>query len=160
MPSESTSLTTSIIVLNGLSLFIAIVILALSIRDCGMLSLCLNPLFAIITIGYHTTILALAYKRPEEPLPIGYTIWAYLMSLAWVGAYIAMAIVLSGRETEFPIFDIRIEIPQHMRSTQKIQTMLDPLESVIIANIAVKSTMSLRKVREDKGKGREEPIEV
>ncbi|KAF8969468.1 hypothetical protein BDZ97DRAFT_246377 [Flammula alnicola] len=136
-------LATSINVLHAFSLFIAILILGMSIQDCGVLSLCLNPFFAILTMGYHSTMLLLAYKRPEDApmLPIAYTISAYLLSLGWLGAYIAMAVVLSSRETEVHLFDCRIMIPQTLRDTQKLQIMLDALECTIIGTIAVKSTI-------------------
>jgi hypothetical protein len=109
----------------------------------------MNPLFAIFTMGYHTTMLLIAFRRPDDApnLSVGYTITAYLLSCAWLGAYIAMAIILSSRAKELSFFDLQIEIPQTMRVTQKIQIMLDPLECAIIGNIAVKSTIKSRQRR-------------
>jgi len=85
----------------------------------------------------------LAYKRPEDApvLPVGYTIAAYLLAAAWLGAYIAMAIVLCTKAEDIPLFSVDILIPQQMRITQKIQIMLDPCESVLIGCIAIKSTV-------------------
>jgi len=144
----SPSLTRSINILHGFSLFIAILILILSVHDCGILSLCLNPFFAILTMGYHATMLLLAYRRPQDAprLSIAYIIAAYLLSLAWLGAYITMAVVLSSRETEVTLFDLRILVPQTSRVTQKIQLMLDPLQCAIIGNIAIKSTIEHRQL--------------
>ncbi|KDR83934.1 hypothetical protein GALMADRAFT_236436 [Galerina marginata CBS 339.88] len=109
--------------------------------------LCLNPVFAILTMAYHITMLLLTFKRPADAprLSIGYTIVAYLLSLAWLGAYFAMSVILSNRETEFKIFGLWVLIPQTMRVPQKIQIMLDPFECVIIGNIAIKSTMERRR---------------
>jgi len=147
MPSFP-SLTKSVIILHCFSFFVASLILALSCWDCGIISVCMNPLFAILTMGYHTTMLLIEFRRPDDApnLSVGYTITAYLLSCAWLGAYIAMAIILSSRAKEMSFFDLRIEIPQ-TRVTQKIQIMLDPLECVIIGNIAVKSTIKNRRRR-------------
>ena len=110
------------------------------------LKLCLNPLFAIITVGYHVTMLALAYRRPDDApvLSIGYTVWAYFLSFSWLGAYIAMAMVLSGKQREIPLFNLRIIVPQHLRCFQNLQMMLDPLECVILGDLAIKGTIQWR----------------
>jgi len=146
MPSFP-SLARSIIILHCFSFFVASLILALSCPDCGIKSLCMNPLFAILTMGYHAAMLLIAFRRPDDApnLSVGYTITAYLLSCAWLGAYIAMAIILSSRAKELSFFDLRIEIPQTMGIAQKIQVMLDPLESAVIGNIAVKSTIQRRR---------------
>jgi len=145
MPSPS-QFPSSVIALNLFSLLITISILVLSIQDCGILSLCLNPLFAIITAGYHVVMLALAYRRPDDAsvLPIGYTVWAYFLSLSWLGAYIAMAMVLSRKEREVLLFDLHVIVPRHLRSFQKLQMFLDPLECVILGNLAIKGTIQWR----------------
>ena len=108
--------------------------------------LCLNPLFAIITVGYHVTMLALAFRRPDDApvLSIGYTVWAYFLSFSWLGAYIAMAMVLSRKQKEIPLFDLRIIVPQHLRCFQNLQMMLDPLECVILGDLAIKGTIQWR----------------
>ncbi|KAF8812266.1 hypothetical protein BYT27DRAFT_7335562 [Phlegmacium glaucopus] len=136
----------SVIALNIFSLLITIFILILSIQDCGILSLCLNPLFALITAGYHIVMLALAYRRPDDApvLPIGYTVWAYFLSLSWLGAYIAMAMILSRKQSEILVFDLDVIVPRHLRNFQKLQMFLDPLECVILGNLAVKSTIQRR----------------
>ena len=108
--------------------------------------LCLNPLFSIITVGYHVTMLALAFRRPDDApvLSIGYTVWAYFLSFSWLGAYIAMAMVLSRKQKEIPLFDLRIIVPQHLRCFQNLQMMLDPLECVILGDLAIKGTIQWR----------------
>jgi len=148
---ESSRFSSSIIALNLFSLFITICILILSIQDCGILSLCLNPLFAIITAGYHIAMLALAYRRPDDsPLSsIACTIWAYLLSLSWLGAYIAMAMILWGKQREIPLFDLYVTVPWHMKSVQKLQMFLDPLECVILGDLAVKGTIRWRATKFD-----------
>jgi hypothetical protein len=151
---ESSQFPLSIIALNFFSLFIAICVLILSIQDCGILSLCLNPLFAIITVGYHVGMLALAYRRPDDApvLPIGYSVWAYFLSLSWLGAYIAMAMVLLRKQKEIPLFDIRIIIPQHLKCFQRLQMLLDPLECVILGDLAIKGTIQWRAAKVDLSK--------
>lgn len=116
--------------------------------------LCLNPLFAIITVGYHVAMLALAYRRPDDApvLPIGYSVWAYFLSLSWLGAYIAMAMVLLGKQTEIPLFDFPIIVPQHLRCFQKLQMLLDPLECVILGDLAIKGTIQWRAAKFDLSK--------
>jgi len=145
MPSPS-QFPTSIIALNLFSLLITIFILILSIQDCGILSLCLNPLFAIITAGYHIVMLALAYKRPDDSpvLPIGYTVWAYFLSLSWLGAYIAMAMILSRKEGEILLFDFHVIVPRHLVNFRKLQMFLDPLECVILGDLAIRGTIQWR----------------
>ena len=170
---ESSQFPLSIIALNFLSLFITICILILSIQDCGILSvsnskrpcillkgpdttrkLCLNPLFAIITVGYHVAILALAYRCPDDApaLPIGYTVWACFLSLSWLGAYIAMVMILLGKQKEIPLFDLRIIVSQHLRCFQKLQMLLDPLECVILGDLAIKGTIQWRAAKFDPSK--------
>jgi len=136
----------SVVGLNLFSLFITICILVLSIHDCGILSLCLNPPVAIITAGYHITILALAYRRLDDAptLPIGYIVWAYFLSLSWLAAYIAMAMILLQKPREIPLFDLHLIVPRHMRNFQKLQMLLDPLECVILGDLAIKGTMNWR----------------
>jgi hypothetical protein len=118
--------------------------------------LCLNPLFAIITVGYHVAMLALAYRRPDDApvLPIGYSVWAYFLSLSWLGAYIAMAMVLLGKQKEIPLFDLRIIVPQHFPLTcfQRLQMLLDPLECVILGDLAIKGTIQWRAAKFDLSK--------
>jgi hypothetical protein len=116
--------------------------------------LCLNPLFAIITVGYHVAMLALAYKRPDDAplLSFGYTVWAYFLSLSWLGAYIAMAMVLLGKQKEIPLFDLRIIVPQHLKYFQKLQMFLDPLECVILGDLAIKGTIQWRAAKFDLSK--------
>jgi hypothetical protein len=141
----------SIIALNLFSLFITICILILSIQDCGILSLCLNPLLAVITAGYHVTILALAYRHSDDApvISIGYTLWAYFLSLSWLGAYIAMATILSWKLKEIPVFDIRINVPQHLLCFQRLQMLLDPVECVILGDLAIKGTIQWRAAKFD-----------
>jgi len=148
---ESSQFPLSIIALNLFSLFITICILILSIQDCGILSLCLNPLLAIITGGYHVAMLALAYRRPDDApiISIGYTLWAYFLSLSWLGAYIAMATILSGKLKEIPLFDLRIIVPQHLWCFQRLQMMLDPVECVILGDLAIKGTIQWRAAKFD-----------
>lgn len=90
--------------------------------------------------------LALAYRRPDDApaLPIGYTVWAYLLSLSWLGAYIAMAMIVSRKQREIPLFDLRIVVPRNLRNFQKLQMLLDPLECVILGNLAIKATIQWR----------------
>ncbi|KAF8914160.1 hypothetical protein CPB84DRAFT_1820076 [Gymnopilus junonius] len=153
MPS-TTSLTRSINILHGVSLCVAIMILALAYQDCGILSLCLNPIFAIMAMGYDTTMLLLAYKRPEGAprLSIGYTVAAYLLSAAWLSAFVAMSAVLSSLEAQVELFDFRILVPQTMRGPQHIQILLDALECVLMGDIAVRSTIDRRLQREESEK--------
>jgi len=143
MPSDPLVSTKSANILHAVSIFISIVILALAIQDCGMLSLCLNPFFAILTISYNITLFVRMYNRPEDApiLSIWYTISAYLLSLGWLGAYICMAFVLSSREKETTFFHTHIMIPQEMRDSQRVQMLLDPVEFALIGNIAVKRTI-------------------
>ena len=90
--------------------------------------------------------LALAYKRPNDApvLSIGYTVWAYLLSLSWLGAYIAMAMILSRKEKEIPLFDLHIIVPCHLKASQSLQMFLDPLESVLLGDIAIRGTIQWR----------------
>jgi len=90
--------------------------------------------------------LALAYRRPDDApvLPIGYTVWAYFLSLSWLSAYIAMAMVLSGKRKEILLFDLDVIVPRHLRIFQKLQMFLDPLECVILGDLAIKSTIQRR----------------
>ncbi|PPQ77430.1 hypothetical protein CVT25_011012 [Psilocybe cyanescens] len=90
--------------------------------------------------------LLLAYKKPEDApiLPVGYIITPYVLSLAWLGAYIAMSLVLSSRETTIQVFDLHILVPRKLWIPQKIQMMLDPLECFIISSIAIRSTIERR----------------
>lgn len=139
----------------------------MSIHDCGILSvslfvvfregyrylipveqLCLNPLLALCTIGYHSTMLLLAYNRPEGApiLPVGYLIAPYLLSLTWFGAYIAMSMLLSNRTRVIDVFHLQIVVPQTFRATQKMQIMFDPLESTLLGCIAIRSTIERRQV--------------
>jgi len=151
---ESSQFPVSIIALNLFSLFITICILILSIQDCGILSLCLNPLFAIITAGYHVAMLALAYRRPDDApvLSIGYAVWAYFLTLSWLGAYIAMAMVLLRKQKEIPLFDLRIIVPQHLECFRRLQMLLDPLECVILGDLAIKGTIQWRAAKFDPSK--------
>jgi len=148
---ESSQFPVSVIALNLFSLFITICILILSIQDCGILSLCLNPLLAVITAGYHVVILALAYKRPDDApaISIGYTLWACFLALSWLFAYIAMATILSWRLKEIPLFDLRIIVPQHLWCFQRLQMMLDPVECVILGDLAIKGTIQWRAAKFD-----------
>jgi len=59
--------------------------------------LCMNPLFVFLTMVYHAAMLLIAFRRPDDApnLSVGYTITAYLLSCAWLGAYIARAKELS-----------------------------------------------------------------
>ncbi|CAA7260025.1 unnamed protein product [Cyclocybe aegerita] len=101
-------------------------------------------------MGYHVAILILAYKRPDDApvLPVGYVIAPYLLTASWLGAFIAMTIVLSCRDLkEMTLFNFQIAVPQAMRVTQKIQIMLDPLECVILGDIAIRSTIDRRRAR-------------
>ena len=95
--------------------------------------------------------LALAYRRPDDApaLSIAYTFWAYLLALAWLLAYIAMAMILWGKEREVPIFNLLVIVPQHSRSFQKLQMFLDPLECVIFGDLAIKGTIQWRAARSD-----------
>jgi len=95
--------------------------------------------------------LALAYKRPDDApvLSIGYTLWAYFLSLSWLSAYIAMATILSAKLKEIPLFDLRIIVPQHMRFLQRLQMMLDPVECVILGDLAIKGTIQWRAAKFD-----------
>lgn len=108
--------------------------------------LCLNPIFAILAMGYNTTVLLLAYKMPEGApiLSIGYTLAAYFLSAAWLSAFIAMSIILSTREMEVELFDLRILVPQTMRGPQHIQIMLDAVECVLMGDIAIRNTIERR----------------
>ncbi|PPR04068.1 hypothetical protein CVT24_010643 [Panaeolus cyanescens] len=139
-PQASPALHKSIITLHSISLFLSIVILLLSIEDCGTLSLCLNPLFSVCTAGYHILMLGFNYKRTQNagPWPVGWIIFCYLLSLAWLGAFIAMSIVLANRAKEIPFYDIRIPIPQTSRVSQKMQLMLDAVAFAILGDLAVK----------------------
>jgi hypothetical protein len=114
----------------------------------------LNPLFAVITAGYHITMLALAYRCPDDApaLSIAYTIWAYLLAFAWLLAYIAMAIVLWEKQREVPIFNLYVIVPQDLRSCQKLQMFLDPLECVIFGDLAIKGTIQWRAAKSDLSK--------
>ncbi|KAF9472955.1 hypothetical protein BDN70DRAFT_997900 [Pholiota conissans] len=144
MPSECSFTPTTIHGLHVLSFFLSILILVVSIQDCGVLSLCLNPFFAILTIAFHITMLVVVYKNPEDAqMPsIWFTMAAYLLTLGWLGAYVSMAIVLSSRETSVALFDTHIMIPQNMRDYQKFQILLDAAECVVVGTIAVKSTVT------------------
>lgn len=99
-------------------------------------------------IGYHVTMLTLAFKKPEDPHmpPIWFTVAAYLLSLGWLGAYVSMAIVLSSRETEVTLFDTRLMIPQNMRDSQKFQIIFDAVECVVVGTLAVKYTIARSQV--------------
>ncbi|PPQ65930.1 hypothetical protein CVT26_010693 [Gymnopilus dilepis] len=90
--------------------------------------------------------LLLAYKKPEDApaLSIGYTVAAYLLSAAWLSAFITMSVVLSRRETEVVLFDLRVLVPQTMRGPQHIQIMLDAVECALLGDIAVRSTIERR----------------
>jgi len=100
--------------------------------------------------------LALAYRRPDDApvLPIGYSVWAYFLSLSWLGAYIAMAMVLLGKQKEIPLFDLRIIVPQQfsLKCFQRIQMLLDPLECVILGDLAIKGTIQWRAAKFDLSK--------
>lgn len=161
------TMSTTINILHGFSLCIALLVLVMSIYDCGILSvsvyhmwpniwtiisieqLCLNPLLALFTIGYHSAMLSLAYNRPEDApiLPVGYLIAPYLLSLAWLGAYIAMSMLLANRTRTIDVFQLQILVPQTLRATQKMQVMFDPLESTILACIAIRSTIERRQMQ-------------
>lgn len=93
--------------------------------------------------------LALAYKRPDDSpvLPIGYSVWAYFLSLSWLGAYIAMAMILSRKEAEILLFDFHIIVPRHLVNFRKLQMFLDPLECVILGDLAIKGTIQWRAAR-------------
>ena len=113
--------------------------------------LCLNPLLAIITAVYHVTILALAYRCPDDApvISIRYTLWAYVLSLSWLGAYIAMAAILSWKLKEIPVFDLHIIVPRHLWCLQRLQMMLDPVECVILGDLAIKGTIQWRAAKFD-----------
>ena len=106
----------------------------------------MNPILAIITMGYNTTMLLLAYKRPEDAplLSIGYTVTAYLLSIAWLAAYTAMAILLSCRKKDAILFGFQVIVPQTFKSIQKLQIMLDPVLFALMGNVAIKSTIERR----------------
>ncbi|KAF9057973.1 hypothetical protein BJ165DRAFT_1398147 [Panaeolus papilionaceus] len=139
-PRTSPALHQSIIALHSVSLFISVVILLLSIEDCGTFSLCLNPLFSVVTAGYHILMLGFNYKRTPDagPYPMGWIIFCYILSLAWLGAFIAMSIVLANKTIEIPIYDFRIPIPQGSKFSQKFQLMMDAVAFAVLGDLAVK----------------------
>lgn len=157
-----------------------------------MVQLGLNPFFAILTIAYHTVILALIYISNHEP-PTSYQesssqdkhelpsitnpFIACLLSLAWLGAFIAMAVVLAtralvlpipaifvgetmfsgntlvydGHRAVFQIGTVQLAIPQTTRVSQKIQVMLDAVICVLLGDIAVRGFLD--RVRACRGRG-------
>ncbi|KAF9568928.1 hypothetical protein CPC08DRAFT_745942 [Agrocybe pediades] len=140
------SLAWSMNVVHITSFIFALVVLALSFPDCGILSFCMNPILALITGGYNVTMLLLAYKRPADApvLSVAYTIMAYLLSLAWLAAYTTMAVLLSCPKKDVILFGFQVVVPQAVKTTQKLQIMLDPVLFVLMGNVAIKSTLERR----------------
>jgi len=95
--------------------------------------------------------LTLAYRRPDDApvLSIAYTVWAYLLSLSWLGAYIAMAMVLWEKRREISLFDLPVIVPRDLKTFQRLQMFLDPLECVILGDLAIKGTIQWRAAKHD-----------
>ncbi|KAF5322397.1 hypothetical protein D9619_000668 [Psilocybe cf. subviscida] len=178
---------TSTTVLHSFSMLMASLILGLAAQDAGLCSLCLNPFFAMLTIAYHTVVLALLYinhsnyescepsatcQQPSSPKthklhPLINPFIACLLSLAWLGAYIAMTVVLATRALILPmpaiffgdtlfkgnalvynghravlqIGTVQLAIPQTTRVSQKIQLMFSAVVCVLLGNIALRGLL-------------------
>lgn len=148
----------------------------------------------MLTIAYHTIVLALIYinhpncespatcHEPSSPKthelhPLINPFIACLLSLAWLGAYIAMTIVLATRALVLPmpaiffgdtlfkgnalvynghravlqIGTVQLAIPQTTRVSQKIQLMFSAVVCVLLGNIALRGLLD--RVRACRGRG-------
>jgi hypothetical protein len=173
-------------------MLVASLILALATQDAGLCSLGLNPFFAMLTIAYHTVVLALIYISNYEPPtscqessspdkhelpPIINPFIACLLSLAWLGAYIAMAVVLAtralvlpipaifvgdtlfngntlvydGHRAVFQIGTVQLAIPQTTRVSQKIQVMFSAVICVLLGDIAMRGFLDRMRAYRERG---------
>lgn len=73
--------------------------------------------------------------------------WAYILSIAWLGAFAVMAFIACGGYTDLLLCGLIIHIPVHPITTQKFQFMLTPLECVIMGDLAIRITILRREVR-------------
>jgi hypothetical protein len=150
----------------------------------------------MLTIAYHTIILALIYinnsnyescvppsfQEPTSPEnhelhPLINPFIACLLSLAWLGAYIAMAIVLATRALVLPmpaiIFGdtlfkgnalvyndhkamfqfgtVQLAIPQATRVSQKIQMMFSAVVCVLLGDIAIRGLLERLRACKERG---------
>jgi len=187
---------TSTTILHSLSVLVALLILGLTTQDAGLCSLGLNPFFAMLTIAYHAVVLALVYinnsdceayesppdsqkssSKKHELHPLISSCIACLLSLAWLGAYIAMAVVLATRalvlpmpaivigdtlfkgnalvytshKTTFQFGTVQMAIPQTSRVNQKLQMMFSAVLCALLGDIAIRGF--LERVRACRGRG-------
>ncbi|KAJ6628849.1 hypothetical protein B0H10DRAFT_101143 [Mycena sp. CBHHK59/15] len=138
----------SLLLLNVLSLSLAVLTLLLSLWDLGILSLWLGPTASVLTIAYHTTVLLLTHKRPE--LSVMHTVptiaLAYLLSVVWLGTFAVMVIIDYGNEDggQIAVFCFNIQFPSSVRDTQQLQFILAPMETCLLGDIAIRSTIQRR----------------
>ncbi|KAJ7180291.1 hypothetical protein C8R43DRAFT_841251, partial [Mycena crocata] len=112
------------------------------------LQLWMDPAVSVFTIIYHTTLLLISHNRQESSimLSIPAVALAYLLSIAWLGAFAVMCLISYGNEesTEINVFNLNIQFPKSARDTLQIQFLLAPMEFSLLGDIAIRSTVQRR----------------
>ncbi|KAJ7721158.1 hypothetical protein DFH07DRAFT_932888 [Mycena maculata] len=137
----------SLLLLNCLSLGIAILTLIISLVDLGILSVWMNSSASVFTIIYHSTLLLMSRNGPESGVmhSVPAIALAYMLSVAWLGAFAVMVIIASGNDpSEINLFNSNIQFPEWAKNTQQIQFILVPTEFSLLGDIAIRSTIQRR----------------
>lgn len=107
----------------------------------------MDPAASILTIIYHSTVLLMSRHRPESPVmhSVPAIALAYLLSVIWLGAFAIMVIIAYDQEEgQINIFNLNVQFPASVRTTQQIQFMLAPMEFSLLGDIAIRSTVQRR----------------
>ncbi|KAF9534730.1 hypothetical protein CPB83DRAFT_212000 [Crepidotus variabilis] len=149
--TSSYSLTRSLIVLHSISAFFALLVTCLAIGDGGTFSIMLGPIFGTLTIAYHIISLTLIctrdYYEQEAPLPFAFNAVAYFLSLGWLITFIVMAVMLATRVNGITVFAHRIPVVVGSTNPRKLQLLLDPLESALMLDLAIRATFHRQKAQ-------------
>lgn len=113
------------------------------------MQLYLSPSVALATFVYHSTLLLLKRKRPdlEGMISVPAIAAAYVLSLAWLVAFIVMVLIAYGHEAEIELFWIHANFPDGEITTQRLQLLFTSLEFSILGDFAIRSTILRRHAR-------------